>query len=73
MSEQKTAPTTVILFGATGDLAKRKLIPGMLHLFQSGLLDDLRVIGTSLDEISTDDFRELAHDAIKEFSTRELD
>ena len=30
-----TAPTTVVLFGATGDLAKRKLIPGLLHLFQS--------------------------------------
>ncbi len=45
-----TAPTTVVLFGATGDLAKRKLIPGLLHLFQSGLVDDLRVVGTSLDE-----------------------
>ena len=37
------APLTVILFGATGDLSKRKLIPGMLHLFQSRLLDDVRV------------------------------
>ena len=45
-----TAPTTVVLFGATGDLAKRKLIPGLLHLFQSRLVDDLRVVGTSLDE-----------------------
>jgi glucose-6-phosphate 1-dehydrogenase len=72
MSET-TAPTTVILFGATGDLAKRKLIPGMLHLFQSGLLDDLRVVGTSLDELTADEFRDLAHEAIQEFSTRELD
>ena len=31
-------PTTVVLFGATGDLAQRKLLPGLLHLFQSGLL-----------------------------------
>ncbi|MEO7422266.1 MAG: glucose-6-phosphate dehydrogenase, partial [Ornithinibacter sp.] len=67
-----TAPTTVVLFGATGDLAKRKLIPGLLHLFQSGLIDDLRVVGTSLDEISADDFRELALLAIREHSTREL-
>ena len=36
-----TAPTTVVLFGATGDLAKRKLVPGLLHLFQTGLVDDL--------------------------------
>ena len=65
-----TAPTTVVLFGATGDLAKRKLIPGLLHLFQSELLDDLRVVGTSLDEMSVDDFRDLARAAIAEFGTR---
>ena len=58
------APLTVILFGATGDLAKRKLIPGLLHLFQSRLLDDMRVVGTSLDDMSVEDFRELALRAI---------
>ena len=67
-----TAPTTVVLFGATGDLAKRKLIPGLLHLFQSGLVDDMRVVGTSLDEMSPDDFRDLALVAIREHSTREV-
>ncbi|WP_392543884.1 glucose-6-phosphate dehydrogenase [Oryzobacter telluris] len=67
-----TAPTTVVLFGATGDLAKRKLIPGLLHLFQSGLVDDMRVVGTSLDDLSPDAFRDLAHTAIAEHSTREL-
>ncbi|WP_377639015.1 glucose-6-phosphate dehydrogenase [Oryzobacter terrae] len=67
-----TAPTTVVLFGATGDLAKRKLIPGLLHLFQSGLVDDMRVVGTSLDELSPDAFRDLALTAIREHSTREL-
>ncbi len=67
-----TAPTTVVLFGATGDLAQRKLIPGLLHLFQSGLLDDLRVVGTSLDELSVDGFRDLALLAIREHSTREM-
>lgn len=67
-----TAPTTVVLFGATGDLAKRKLVPGLLHLFQSGLVDDMRVVGTSLDELSADDFRDLALTAIREHSTREL-
>ena len=68
-----TAPTTVVLFGATGDLAKRKLIPGLLHLFQTGLVDDLRVVGTSLDEVSVDEFRDLALVAIREHSTREMD
>lgn len=69
-----TAATTVILFGATGDLAKRKLIPGMFHLFKSNLLDDLRIVGTSLDEMTPDAFRDLALAAIREFGTRkELD
>ena len=67
-----TAPTTFVLFGATGDLAKRKLIPGLLHLFQSRLVDDLRVIGTSLDELTPDAFRDLALVAIREHSTREM-
>ncbi|MFL6150939.1 MAG: glucose-6-phosphate dehydrogenase [Ornithinibacter sp.] len=67
-----TMPTTFVLFGATGDLAKRKLIPGLLHLFQSRLVDDLRVVGTSLDEISADGFRDLALVAIREHSTREM-
>ncbi len=67
-----TAPTTVVLFGATGDLAKRKLVPGLLHLFQSALVDDLRVVGTSLDELTPDGFRDLALVAIREYSTREV-
>ena len=65
-----TAATTVILFGATGDLAMRKLIPGMFHLFKSNLLDDLRIVGTSLDEMTPGAFRDLALAAIREFGTR---
>ncbi len=61
-------PTTVVLFGATGDLARRKLLPGLLHLFQTGLLPDLRVVGTSLDEHDRESFVEVAHDAVVEFS-----
>ncbi|WP_151524176.1 glucose-6-phosphate dehydrogenase [Serinicoccus kebangsaanensis] len=68
-----TAPLTVILFGATGDLSRRKLIPGLLHLFLSGLVDDLRVVGTSLDELSVEEFRDLAVGAVEEFSVRESD
>ncbi|WP_033228519.1 glucose-6-phosphate dehydrogenase [Serinicoccus profundi] len=68
-----TAPMTVVLFGATGDLARRKLIPGLLHLFLSGLVDDLRVVGTSLDDLSVEEFRDLAIDAVAEFSTRDCE
>jgi glucose-6-phosphate 1-dehydrogenase len=61
-------PHVVVLFGATGDLARRKLLPGMLHLFEAGLLRDCRIVGTSLDDLDTEQFVKLARDAIDEFS-----
>jgi glucose-6-phosphate 1-dehydrogenase len=60
-------PTTVVLFGATGDLSRRKLLPGLLHLFQTGLMRDLIVVGTSLDEHDRDSFLDFAHQAVEEF------
>ena len=62
-------PHVVVLFGATGDLARRKLLPGMLHLFEAGLLRDCRIVGTSLDDLDTEQFVKLARDAIDEFSS----
>jgi glucose-6-phosphate 1-dehydrogenase len=39
-------PFVIVLFGATGDLARRKLWPGMRHLFEAGLMpDEVRIIG----------------------------
>ena len=67
-----TPPITVVLFGATGDLAKRKLLPGLLHLFQTGLLRDLQVVGTSLDEHDRDSFVDFARGAIDEFAAYEV-
>ena len=56
-------PHLIVLFGATGDLARRKLLPGMLHLVQSGLIGDVRIIGASLDDLTDEQFRELAGEA----------
>jgi glucose-6-phosphate 1-dehydrogenase len=66
-------PQVVVLFGATGDLAKRKLLPGLFHLAMSGLLPGYRVVGVSLDDIGVDDFRELVRRALDEFCTRPFD
>lgn len=49
-------PHVVVLFGAMGDLAKRKLLPGLFHLSMSKLTPAIRVVGVSLDDITTDDF-----------------
>jgi glucose-6-phosphate 1-dehydrogenase len=57
-------PHVIVLFGATGDLAKHRLLPGMLHLANRRLMPDFRVVATSLEDLDNDGFRELAHDAI---------
>ncbi|CAA0126862.1 Glucose-6-phosphate 1-dehydrogenase 2 [Mycolicibacterium vanbaalenii] len=65
--EAKLASFVIVLFGATGDLARRKLLPGLAHLEQSDLTPDIRLIGTSLEEYTDEDFRELAREAIDSF------
>jgi glucose-6-phosphate 1-dehydrogenase len=65
-------PHLIVLFGATGDLARRKLLPGVLHLLQSGLVPDSRLIGVSLDEHDDASFRAFAEEACREFSTRSV-
>src|SRR6202166_240782 len=66
-------PQVVVLVGATGDLARRKLLPGMFHLASTGFIPGCRIIGVSLDDLSADDFRNFARDALAEFSTRKVD
>ena len=67
------APHVIVLFGATGDLAKRKLLPGLLRLTQAGLLKNARFVGTSLEDIDTAEFVARAHEACSEFGKGELD
>jgi glucose-6-phosphate 1-dehydrogenase len=55
----------IVLFGATGDLAKRKLLPGMFHLAQVGLMPErFRIVGAARKELGDEEFRELARDSI---------
>jgi glucose-6-phosphate 1-dehydrogenase len=65
-------PQVVVLFGATGDLAKRKLLSGMMHLALSELAPNIRVVGTSLEEMSTDEFRALSRESINAYSSRKV-
>jgi glucose-6-phosphate 1-dehydrogenase len=52
-------PTTIVIFGATGDLAQRKLIPGLFNLFCKGLLPDrFAVVGLARTDWSSAVFRE---------------
>lgn len=62
-------PHVIVLFGATGDLAKRKLLPGLAYLDQSALAPSIRVVGTSLEDMSDDEFRALAKEAVDSFGS----
>src|SRR4051812_38947120 len=63
-------PQVVILVGATGDLARRKLLPGLFHLSTAGFIPGCRIIGMSLDDLDADGFRRIARQSLDEFSTR---
>jgi glucose-6-phosphate 1-dehydrogenase len=64
-------PQIVVLFGATGDLSQRKLLPGLFHLTASGFIPKCRIIGVSLDDIDADAFRDLAHQAVERHHAHE--
>jgi glucose-6-phosphate 1-dehydrogenase len=61
-------PHVIVLFGAGGDLARRKLLPGLMHLAEAGLLPECRIIGTSLEDFDDEAFRKFARAACEEFA-----
>jgi glucose-6-phosphate 1-dehydrogenase len=67
-------PTTLVIFGASGDLAKRKLLPAIYNLAHEGALPErFNLIGCARSEWSDDEFRDVARDAIQKFSRRTPD
>ena len=65
-------PQVVVLVGATGDLSRRKLLPGLFRLCSAGFIPGCRIIGVSLDELDADGFRKIARKALDQFSGRKL-
>jgi glucose-6-phosphate 1-dehydrogenase len=66
-------PTVIVIFGASGDLTARKLIPAIYNLAHDGLLPaDFYLIGFGRKAIPDEEFQKMAADAIKEFSRREM-
>jgi glucose-6-phosphate 1-dehydrogenase len=67
-------PTTLVIFGASGDLAKRKLLPAIYNLAHEGALPErFNLIGSARSEWSDDEFRDIAREAIQKFSRRKPD
>ncbi len=67
---RKVDPCIMIIFGASGDLTKRKLIPALANLAAAKLLpDQVAVIGVATGDMTTETFRQRLTDEIKEFAS----
>jgi len=67
-TDQQPAPTVFILYGATGDLAKRMVLPAFAQLRQHGLLpEQWRLVGNGRGDISHEEFRGRVRQALAEF------
>src|SRR5262245_12561293 len=63
--ERRVPESTIVIFGANGDLAKRKLLPSLYRLdYDKRLPASFAILGTSRTEQTDDQFRERMHDAV---------
>ncbi|HYG23036.1 MAG TPA: glucose-6-phosphate dehydrogenase [Verrucomicrobiae bacterium] len=74
-SRKPAEPCSIVIFGASGDLTARKLIPALYHLFKERQMpSSFRVVGVARREKTDDSFREELHAALEKFSrTQPLD
>src|SRR5947199_7423540 len=71
---EKAPPCVIVIFGATGDLTKRKLVPALFNLVVGGLLpDELAIVGFGRTEMSSEQFRDHMREDLERFATRRVD
>ena len=74
LERQPVHPTALVIFGASGDLARRKLLPAVYNLAHEGALPErFDLVGVSRGLMSDDEFRQLAVESIERFSRRPPD
>lgn len=62
-------PVSIVIFGASGDLTQRKLVPALYNLYVKGRLPgEFRIVGVSRSKFSDDEFREKVGAGVQEFS-----
>jgi glucose-6-phosphate 1-dehydrogenase len=67
-------PCVMVIFGATGDLTRRKLVPALYNLAKYELLSrEFAIVGVAHNPMSTDDFRKKVSDDLKEFVGNNVD
>ncbi len=71
---RSSGPCSIVIFGASGDLTRRKLIPSLYNLAADGILsDDFAIIGVARREWTREVFVQQLRDAPPEFATRKVD
>jgi len=65
-------PQVVVLVGASGDLSRRKLLPGLFHLSSKGFIPGCRIVGVSLEDMSAEAFRNFVREALLECAARKV-
>lgn len=72
MKQNENTPALLMIFGATGDLAKRKLFPSLFKLFVKGkLTEQFAIIGVARRQLTNDEFQASVKDSIKSFASDE--
>jgi glucose-6-phosphate 1-dehydrogenase len=67
-------PTTMVIFGGTGDLAHRKLLPAIYNLAHEGALPErFNLIGLSRSDMPHDDYRKMMRESVEQYSRRTPD
>ncbi len=67
-------PCAMVIFGATGDLTKRKLIPALYNLAADGLLpEEFAIVGVGRTPLSGEELREQMRENLRRFATVEVD
>ena len=67
-------PCVMVIFGASGDLTKRKLIPALYNLAKDNLLSkEFAVVGVARNEMSSEQFRDMISKEIGDFATTKVD
>jgi len=59
-------PCVVVIFGATGDLTKRKLMPALCRLTDQGCLESVRILGVGRNPMTDDEFHAQVHEALND-------
>ena len=59
-------PCVVVIFGATGDLTKRKLMPALCRLTDQGCLESVRILGVGRSPMTDDEFQSQVHEALND-------